>query len=151
MTVHDVRCLGFQDTAAFGLDLTHAVDRTTQRIHDATKVAIADGHGEHFAGTAHFLAFLDTSEITEDNHTDFASIKVERQALRAVLKGQQLVGHATRQTCHVRNAVTGRRDISHFLSGGVGRLVRLDEIVQRLAHRGRINGKFCHDLSFIVV
>ena len=89
-------------------------------------------------------------EIAEDNHADLTGVKIERQAERAVLEGQQLVGHATRQSRHVRNAVAGRRDIAHFLGGGVTRLVRLDEIIERLAYRGGINGKFCHDHSLLL-
>ena len=149
MAVHHVGGLGFEDTPAFDvLNLTEAVDRLAQRVHDATEVAVADGHGEHFAGAAHFLAFLDSSEIAEDHHADLTGVKVERQAERAVFERQQLIGHATRQSRHVRNAITGRGDIAHFLGGGVARLVRRNEVVEGLANRGGIDGQFCHDHSF---
>ncbi len=151
MTVHNVRSLGFEDSTPFNaLDFTQTIDRVAQRVHGAAEIAVADGHGEHFAGASDLLAFLDACEIAEDNHADLTGVKVERQAERAVLEGQQLVGHATRQSRHVRNAVAGRRDIAHFLGGGVTRLVRLDELIERLAYRGGINGKFCHDHSLLL-
>lgn len=120
-----------------------------QRVHGAAEIAVADGHGEHFAGASDLLAFLDACEIAEDNHADLTGVKVERQAERAVLEGQQLVGHATRQSRHMRNAVASRGHIAHLLGGSVRRRVRLDELIERLAYRGGINGKFCHDHSLL--
>ena len=92
----------------------------------------------------------DTGEIAEDNHADLAGVKVERQAKRAVFEGQQLIGHATRQSRHVRNAVASSRDVTDLLGRRIRRLVRLDEIIERLAYRGGINGKFCHDHSLLL-
>ena len=48
------------------------------------------------------------------------------------------------------NAVASGRDITDFLGRRVRRLVRLDEIIERLAYRGGINGKFCHDHSLLL-
>ena len=149
MTVHHVRSLRLENTAAFALNLAEAVDRLAQRVDYTAEVSVADRYGQHFAGTADFLTLLDAGEVTEDDHTDFAGVKVERQTKRAVLKGQQLIGHATRQSRHVRNAITTSRDIADLLGRIVRRLVGLDEIVEGLAYRGGINGKFCHDHSLL--
>ena len=151
MAVHDVRCLRLENTAAFALNRAQTVDRVAQRVHDTAQIAVADRHGQHFAGAADLLALLDACEVAEDNHTDLAGVKVERQAERAVLEGQQLVGHATRQSLHMRNAIAGRGHIAHFLGGRVARLVRLDEILERTAYRGGINGQFCHDHSLLMI
>ena len=147
--MHHVGGLRLENTTAFALDLAEAVDWLAQRVDYTAEVSVADRHGQHFAGSADFLALLDAGEVTEDDHTDLAGVKVERQTKRAVLEGQQLIGHATRQSRHMRNAVTASRDIADLLGRVVRRLVGLDEIVESLAYRGGINGKFCHDHSLL--
>ena len=147
MTVHDVRGLSLENAPSLALDLTHAVDGPAQRVDHTAKEPIADRHGQHLAGTANFLTFLNAYEIAENNHADLASVKVEGQAKGAILKGQQFVGHATRQSRHMRDAVTGGRHMAHFLGRRLRWRIGFDEIVERLAYRGGINGQFCHDHS----
>jgi|GEM_PF-2811077 len=150
MPVHDVGGLRLQNSAALAFDFAQAVDRLAQGVDRTPQIAVTDGHRKHLAGPVDFLAFFDACEVAQDDHADLSGVQVEGQTQRAILKGQQLVGHATRQSLHMRNAVTGRTDVAHLLGGGVRRLVGLDELVERLAHHGGINGHFCHDHSLFL-
>ncbi len=150
MAVHHIGCLRLENTAAFALDLAKAVDGVAQRVDDTAQEPVTDRHRKHFAGAADFLPLFDADEIAEDNHADFAGVQIERQAKGAVLEGQQLVSHATRQPRHMRNAVTSGGDVAHFLGRRVGWLVRIDKVIERLAYRGGINGQFCHDHSLVL-
>ena len=93
---HDARRLELEGAALLGLDVAEAVDRGAERVDDAAHEVVADGHGEDLAGTADALALLDALEVTEDDDTDLAGVEVQRDAERAVLELQQLVGHRGR-------------------------------------------------------
>ena len=98
-------------------DLAEAVDRVAERVDDAAEVAVADRHREDLAGTAYRLALLDPGEVTEDDDTDLAGVEVQRDAERAVLELQQLVGHRRRQTGDAGDAVAGLGDACRPLRG----------------------------------
>lgn len=109
--------MGLENAPSLALDLAKAVDGPAQRVDHTAKEPVADRHGQHLAGTANFLTFLNAYEIAENNHADLASIKVEGQTKGAILEGQQFVGHAIRQSRHMRDTVTGSRHMAHFPVG----------------------------------
>ena len=55
------------------------------------------------------LALFDAAELAEDDGADLAHVEVEREAERAVLELQQLVGHGRGQALDLRDAVAGTR------------------------------------------
>src|SRR5690606_29297481 len=97
-----------------------------------TQVALAHGDGQDLAGTGDRLPLLDTAELTEDDGTDLALLEVEGEAEGAVLELQQFVGHGRRKTLDLCDAVAGKGDRTDLLARGRVRLVRLDEILQRV-------------------
>ena len=96
LAVHDAGRLQLERAASLRRDLAETVDRVAQRVDDAAEVAVADGDREHLAGAADLLALLDAGELTEHDDADLAHVEVEREAERAVLEPQQLVGHRAR-------------------------------------------------------
>src|SRR5690606_27102747 len=72
----------------------------------------------------------DAGELAEDDDTDLADVQVLREAERAVLEAQQLVGHHAREALDAGDAVRGVRDAAHLLGGSFLGLVGLHEAVQ---------------------
>jgi hypothetical protein len=66
----------------------------SERVDHATEEGVADGNREDLARALDLLALLDAGEVTEDDDTDLVDVEVQRDAQRAVLELQQLVGHA---------------------------------------------------------
>ena len=109
------------------LDLALAVERVAERVDDAAEEAVADRDREDLAGTADRLALLDAAELTEHDGADLADVEVQREAERAVLELQQLVGHGGGQALDARDAVAGLGDVPDLLARGGVRLVGRDE------------------------
>src|SRR5699024_7572992 len=65
LALHHAGGLQFQGAPADGLDLAETIDGGAHRIHHATEVAVADGHGQDLAGAADLLALLDAGELAE--------------------------------------------------------------------------------------
>ena len=76
--------------------VAEAVDRLAERVDDAAEEAVADRDREDLAGAADRLALLDAGELAEDDDADLADVEVQREAERAVLELEQLVGHRRR-------------------------------------------------------
>src|SRR5690606_2830417 len=131
LALHDARGLELEGAAARGLDLAEAVDRLAQRVDDAAEVAVTDGDREDLARATDLLALLDPRELTEDDDADLPDVEVEREAERAVLELQQLVGHAAGQALDLRDAVGGEGDPADLLARVRRGLVGRDEAVQR--------------------
>jgi hypothetical protein len=115
-----------------------------ERVHDAAEVAVADGDGEDLAGAAHRLPLLDPLEVAEDDDTDLAGVEVQRQAERAVLELEELVGHRRGQPADASDAVAGLGDRADlFPAGGLG-LVVGHEALQRVPDLVRTDRKLRH-------
>jgi hypothetical protein len=147
LALHDRGRLQLERTALGGADLAEAVDRLAERVHDATEVLVADGDREDLAGALDLLALLDLGEVTEDDDADLVDVEVEREAQRAVLELQQLVGHRRRQALDVGDAVTGVADAADLFAGGRAGLVGLNELVQRVPDLLRTDRKLRHLIS----
>ena len=132
LALHDRGGLQLKGAAAGRLDLAEAVDRVAERVDNTAEVTLADRDGEHLAGTRDRLTLLDAAELAEDDGTDLALLEVEGEAEGAVLELQQFVGHGRGKTLDLRDAVAGKGDRTDFLARGRVRLVRLDEVLQRV-------------------
>ena len=119
LALHDGGRLQLEGAALVGLDLALAVDRVAERVDDAAEEAVADGHGEDLAGAPDLLALLDLGGVTEDDDTDLADVEVQRDAERAALELEQLVGHRAGQALDAGDAVTGLDDDPDLLAGGL--------------------------------
>ena len=71
-------------------DRALAVDRLAERIDDAAEQRFADGHRRDAAGAAHFVAFFDFVVGPHDHDADVVLFEVQRDALQAVGKLDQL-------------------------------------------------------------
>ena len=109
---------------------------------------VADGDREDLAGAADLLALLDAGELTEDDDTDLVDVEVQREAERAVLELQQLVGHRRGQALDVRDAVTGVADPADLFAGGRAGLVGLNEVVQCVPDLLRTDRELRHQCLF---
>ncbi len=148
LALHHRRRLGLQVAATGGLEVAETVDRDTERVDDTAEVAVADGHGEHLAGTADRLALLDLVEVAEHDRTDLAGVQVEGQAAGAVLELEQLVGHARGQAADPGDAVPGLRNRADLFLAGRLRLVVGDVLLQRVADVVRTDGELRHCGAF---
>ncbi len=136
--------LQLEGTTLLRLDLAETVDRVAERVDDAAEEVVADRDREDLARALDGLALLDAGEVTEDDDTDLVDVEVQREAERAVLELQQLVGHGRGQTLDVSNAVTGVGDAADLFAGGRAGLVGLDERVQRVPDLLRTDRKLRH-------
>ena len=123
LPLHHRRCLQLERAALGGLDVTAAVDRGAQRVHDPAEEAVADRHREHLAGPADRLALLDRGEVTHDHDADLAHVEVQGQAAHPALELQELVGHDRGQPLDPCDAVAGLGDGADLLAGDIGVVV----------------------------
>ncbi len=72
-------------------DRALAVERSAERVDDATEEAVTDGDFEDAAGRLDGLAFLDVRGITEEHCADRLLVEVEGDALHAALELEQFV------------------------------------------------------------
>ena len=144
LALHDGGRLELQGATTVGGDLAETVDGLAQRVHDAAEVAVAHGHGQHLAGALDLLALLDAGEVTQDDDTDLADVEVQREAERAVLELEQLVGHGRGQTLDARDAVRRLGDDADLFGLAGARGVLGDELLQRVADLLGTDGEFRH-------
>ena len=145
LTHHDARSLEFQCAAPIQVgDFTEAIDRTSQRIHRTTQIAIANGDRENLAGTVNRLAFFDRGEITENNGTDLALFKVHRQAQRSIFETQKLVRHGAGKALNASNTVGSFCNVSDLVGHDLCGLVRFHERVERRPYFLGANGQISH-------
>ena len=62
-----------------GVDRAGAVDRIAERIDDAAEHLGSDGHLEHAARAANFVAFLQLELVAEDDGANVVFFEVERE------------------------------------------------------------------------
>ena len=93
--MHNARRLQLECAPSLNtLDFPEAVNRVAQGIDRAPQVPVSHRHRKHLAGAAHFLAFLNGSEIAEDHHADLALFQVHGESASAVFEHQNLIRHS---------------------------------------------------------
>ena len=91
-----------------------AVDRLTERVHDAAEQLFADRHRNDAAGPLDQIAFLDLLELAEQHRADAFLFEVQRDAEHAVRELEHLAGHGVVDAVHARDAVADRDDAADF-------------------------------------
>ena len=95
------------DGAGFGGgDVALAVDGLAQGVHYAAKHCLAHGHGQGAAGAVHRAALMNIVLVGQDGDGNRLFLQVLGHAEAAVLKAEQLVGHAGAQAVHPGNTVS---------------------------------------------
>src|SRR5690606_36583566 len=122
--------LELQGAAGLRLDLTEPVQRSTYRVDGPAEEVVAHRNRQDFAGAADGLPLFDAGELAEHHDTDLPYVEVQRDAERAVLELEQLVGHRRGQPLDPGDAVSGLDHGADFLADRRRGLVRLDEGVQ---------------------
>src|SRR5690606_22164886 len=140
---HHVRGLQLQLAVALVGDVRAPVDGLAERVDHAAEVSVPDGHGEHAPRPLDLLPLFDAGEVAEHHHTDVPDVEVQRDAERAVLELQQLVGHRRGQPLDVRDTVAGVGDDADLLLGDL-RLVRGDVALERAADLLGRDGQLGH-------
>ena len=94
------------------------------------------------------LALLDAGELTEDDDADLADVEVQREAERAVLELEQLVGHGRGQALDVGDAVAGVGDAADLFARRPCRARRTDTKLSSASRisSGRIESSVISDL-----
>src|SRR5262249_26363294 len=80
----DAGRLHLDPAGVLGFDRPLAVDRLTERVHDAAEQSLTDRHLGDAAGPAYLVAFLDDLLLAHDRDTDVVLFEVQRDAVHAV-------------------------------------------------------------------
>ncbi len=141
--------LEFQCTGGFGLDFAEVVDGLAQGVNHAAEEGVAYRYGQNLTRTVDFLAFFDSGEVTEDDDTDLANVKVLGQAQGAVFKAKQLVRHDRGKALNTGDAVTCGCYTANLYALGVSGFVGRRELVQRITDVVGVDGQFGHLQSLL--
>ena len=132
LALHHRRRLQLQRAQLGVLDRSLAVQRGAERVHHPAQEAVADRDRQDLAGPPDLLALVDLAVVAEDDHADLAHVEVQREAAGAVLELKQLVGHGRGQALDPGDAVAALGDGADLVRGHSPRLIRLDEMRQRI-------------------
>ncbi len=95
-------------------DRALAVDRLTERVHDAAEQFVADRHRDDPPGPLDRIAFLDLRELAEQHGADALLFEIQRDAEDAARELEHLAGHGVLHAVHARDAVANRDDAADF-------------------------------------
>ena len=139
----NARSLELNGARVGGANLTHAIDRLTQRIHDTAEHGTAYRNVHDAAGGAALVAFLDDVDRAKKHGTDLVAVKVLGQTVNgltsfAALELEQLAGHGATQSGDAGDTVAdfvntgnllrvnGRRQAVEFLGQRGGNALSID-------------------------
>ena len=140
------------ETTRFGVrgDRALAVDRLTERVHDATDEGIADGHGEDAAGGLDRLALFDALGRAEHHRTDRVLVEVQRQPEETALELEELVDRGAGQARDAGDTVAHFEDPAELLLFE-RRRERLDVRAQCRGDLVCVDGQLRHESAFLIV
>ena len=110
LTVDDAGSAAFNGAELGGLDGACAVDGLAQRVDHAADHGFADRHGNDLSGALDGAALFDADVGAQQNDGDGVLLKVLGHAVFAVIKLEQLTGHALFQTAGAGDTVTDHDD-----------------------------------------
>ena len=116
LAVRDAGCRRLDRTELLRVDGPLAVDRTTERVHNAADHRLADGHLHDAPRAFHGVAFLDDRIAAEQNRADALLLEVQHETVDIVAEVQQLARHRLVQPIDMGNTVAdlkNRADIVH--------------------------------------
>ena len=96
----------FNRAFLFGNNGTFAIDRLSECIDNTTDQSLANRYFYNFSGRFDNISFFDLSIRAQNDHTDIVFLQIERHAVDAAVKFEQLALHAVAQTIDSGNAVT---------------------------------------------
>ena len=106
----DAGSRGFDRAVLLGVDGAFAVNGHAQRVDDAADHGLAHRHGHHAAGTADGIALADTGVTAQHDDGNGVFLQILRHTVCAVVKFDQLAGHAVIQSCRAGDAVADQND-----------------------------------------
>ena len=86
LTTNDARSLYLKAAGFGGLDVTKTVDWVSKGVNHAADERIADRHAGDLGGALDGVAFFNRGRLAHDHDTDVILLEVERHALCAVGK-----------------------------------------------------------------
>ena len=95
--LHDRRGGTLDWKARFGDYRTIAIQRPTQRVHDASEQGFAHGHIHNPAGTPDFIACMEEPVVPEQDDANLVRVHVERDSEHVVGEGHQLIVSHSRE------------------------------------------------------
>src|SRR5690606_33689440 len=131
LTGDDARRDLFDLVGELGVDRALAVDRLTQRIHDAADQLGADGHFENAAGGLDDVAFGDVLVFTEHHGADGVTLEVERHTEGVTGEFQHFALHDVGQAVDTGDAV-GDGDHRALVTRRGGELQVLDPALDQV-------------------
>ena len=105
LAVRDARCRRLDRTELLRVDGPLAVDRTTERVHNAADHRLAHGHLHDASRALHRVAFLDDRIAAEQNRADALLLEVQHETVDIVAEVQQLARHRLVQPVDMGNTV----------------------------------------------
>ncbi len=123
-----------------GFDRALAVDRVAERVDDAAEQAGADRHVDDGAGALDRVALCDVAVVAEDDDADIVGLEIQRHALDAAGKLDQLAGLAVVEAVDAGDAVADRQHLADL--GDFGFLAEILDLV--LENCGNFRGADIH-------
>ena len=113
------RCDDVDRTRLCARDGALAIERTPERVDDATDELGTDRGLDDAAGRLDLAALLDAGVLAEDDRADGVLFQVEGEAEDVVAEVQELGGHAVREAVDARDAVADLDDGAHVHGFGL--------------------------------
>ena len=98
----------------FGLDWAFAIDRVTQRVHDAAQKRLADRHLDDRSRAFDRVAFLDRPVVAKNHDADVVRLQVQRHTANAAWELDHFAGLYVVETINARDAVADRQHLANF-------------------------------------
>merc|ERR1712139_111902 len=92
----------------------------TERVNDATEELWADWHVDDGTGSAHDVALLDVTIVTEHDDTDVVGFQVERHTLDARVELYHLLGLDVLEAVHTSDTISDSEHLTSLLKIDLG-------------------------------
>ena len=139
---HNARRFNINAAAFSSRDWALAVNRLTERVHNAAKQTFANRNVNDFAETLNCVALFNAAVITKDNNTNIICFEVQGHALNAARKLDHLAGADIVQAVDTGDTITNGQNLSN-----VGNFSFFTEALNLLLEdRGDLCGANVHNL-----
>ena len=120
LAVEDARRGAFDGAVLDGVDRALSVHGTSQRVHDAADHAVAHGHLDDAARTAHRHALLHVLVVAEQDHADVFRVEVHDHAAQVAREVEHFARHDVGKTGDAADAVRHADDLARLEDVDVG-------------------------------
>ena len=115
LALDNARRGAFNRAGMAGFNFALSIDALTQRVDDAADQLLADRNGNDAPRAANDAALVQTDVAAQNNNGNGVLFQVERHAIFAVFKLDQLVGHAAFKAAGARDTVADQNDRTGFV------------------------------------